>query len=132
MHELGKDPARIRILAERLLKTHTADWTDWELDFLEGMSVYSGPDALTTRQSEKLVELRDATVFHSSVDGFNVKALIDSCWLARHDLESDGDLEFIERLKAEARTALRRGELLRLLHCARELGVIERYVLVDA
>lgn len=95
------------------------------------MSGYRGPDPLSTRQSEKLVELRDDHELHTRVDGFSVTSLIEGCWLARLDLESDSDLEFMERLKEGGRTALRRREVRRLLHCARELGVVERYVRLD-
>jgi hypothetical protein len=36
-----------------------ADWNDWEIDFLQHMARHKGPDPITTRQGEKLLELRD-------------------------------------------------------------------------
>jgi hypothetical protein len=44
-----------------------ADWNDWEIDFLQHMARHKGPDPITTRQSEKLVELRDDAEYYSSV-----------------------------------------------------------------
>jgi hypothetical protein len=38
-------------------------------------------DELSTRQAEKLVELRDDAVEYAQVGGFRVKTLIDNCWL---------------------------------------------------
>jgi hypothetical protein len=54
---LGRDPVRVRAVARRLLAS-AEDWTEWERDFLEGLVAEYGSDALTTRQREKLVELR--------------------------------------------------------------------------
>ena len=61
---------------------------------------------LTSRQAEKLFEIRDATVFHRHVDGISVRNLITRCHEARLDLD-EGDVEFIERLWRTGATELR-------------------------
>ena len=59
---LGRDPVRVRAVARRLLVS-AEDWTEWERDFLEGLVAEYGSDALTTRQRQKLVELREGALF---------------------------------------------------------------------
>jgi hypothetical protein len=58
MLALGRDPVRVRAVARRLLAC-AEDWTEWERDLLEGFVAEYGSDALTARQREKLVELRN-------------------------------------------------------------------------
>lgn len=121
---LSKDVSRSGRLATFLSKLPEMSWTDWEADFLEAMA--SRTEALSTRQAEKLVELEEAAIWHEkTADGFSVRRLVASCFLARADLESDEDVAFIERLHHEGCTRLRRRGLQRLLRCARALGVIE-------
>src|SRR5262249_17858069 len=73
---IRKDLVGVRSLAKRLLKLPHADWNDWEIDFLQHMARHKGPDPITTRQAEKLLELRDDTEYYSSVRGFSVQSLI--------------------------------------------------------
>jgi hypothetical protein len=119
---LQKDAARARAVAQGLCKLDDMAWTDWELDFLHSMA--SRQHNLTTRQGEKLIELRDDAVWYTAVDGFSLKALIDRCHLLRDEL-AEHDAAFIERLKAEGATRLRRKDARRLLSCARGVGEIE-------
>ena len=93
-----KNPAAVSSLAKRPLAIPNHDWNDWELDFLEHMARHRGPDPITTRQGEKLIELRDDSEYHSSVKGLSVASLITNCWLARNDLNSEQDSRFIEDL----------------------------------
>ncbi len=123
INELTKDPQRAAAIAQYLLKLADIAWTDWEADFLEDMVRRREP--LSTRQAEKLVELREASVRYDKVEGFVLAALIAKCWLNRHDLGSEHDVAFIERLKASGATSLRRREAVRLLRCARAIGEIE-------
>jgi hypothetical protein len=96
---IRKNLVAVRSLAERLLSFPRADWNDWEVDFLQHMARHRRPDPITTRQCEKLLELRDDAEYYSSVRGFGVQSLIQNCWLARDDLESEDDRKFIEHLK---------------------------------
>jgi hypothetical protein len=126
---IRKDFVAVRSLAKRLLDLPHADWNEWEIDFLQHMARHKGPDPITTRQGEKLVELRDDAEYYSSVHGFSVQSLIKNCWVARDDLSREEDKRFIEDLKAI--TCVKRRQLRKLLACARELGEIEEYVSID-
>jgi hypothetical protein len=99
------------------------DWTDWEEPFLEKMAINRA--ALTTRQAEKLLELRDAVRRVSTVKGFSVRSLLGICWEARLDLDEDGDVDFLNQLKTSGSAAIRNRDAGRLMACARKLRVIE-------
>jgi hypothetical protein len=86
-----KDSVAVKSLAKRLLSIPTHGWNDWELDFLEHMVRHRGPELIMTRQGEKLIELRDHSEYHSSVQGFSVASLIRNCWLARDDLKNEDE-----------------------------------------
>jgi hypothetical protein len=126
-----KDSVAVKSLAKRLLSTPNHDWNDWEHDFLEHMVWRRGPEPITTRQGEKLIELRDQSEYHSSVRGFSVASLITDCWLARDNLKSEEDRKFIEDLKASAVSAIRRRHLGKLLACARQVGAAEKYIAIE-
>jgi hypothetical protein len=128
---MRKDLVAVRSLAKRLLDLPHADWNDWEIDFLQHMARHKGPDPITTRQGEKLLELRDDAEYYSSVRGFSVQSLIKNCWVARDDLDSEDDRKFIEQLKETSYSCIKRRQLRKLLACARELGEIEQYVSID-
>jgi len=122
-----KDSVAVRSLAKRLLAIPNHDWTGWEVDFLEGMTRHHGPDPLTTRQGEKLMELRDDAEYHSKYRGLSVKILIEKCNLGRDDLDP-ADAEFVEALYASGATSIKRRQLFRLLRCGRELSHIEQHM----
>jgi hypothetical protein len=122
IHELQKDPARARAMAQGLSTLDDMEWTDWERDFLDDIGARR--EDLTTRQGEKLIELRDEATWYTAVDGFSLKALIDRCHLLRDEL-AETDAAFIERLGASGATRLRRKDARRLVRCARTVGEIE-------
>jgi hypothetical protein len=122
MLALGRDPARVRAVARRLLAS-AEDWTEWERDFLEGLVAEYGSHALTPRQREKLVELRDGAEYVSTIEGFDIAFLIDKCWLGRLDLDYEDDVAFIEQERGS--TSIKRRHVERLLRCCRKLGVID-------
>jgi hypothetical protein len=117
---LAKDPRRASLTATMLLTLEDADWNEWEIDFLENLSSWKTP--LSTRQAEKLIELRDVGVLYDKIDGFALKALIDKLWTYRHEL---ADASFIEHLKASRAVKLRKRRALKLLAYARQIGEIE-------
>ena len=120
---LGRDPVRVRAVARRLLAS-AEDWTEWERDFLEGLVAEYGSDALTTRQRQKLVELREGAEYVPTIEGFDVASLIDKCWLGRLDLDYEDDIAFIEQERGS--TSIKRRHVQRLLRCCRKLGAIDR------
>jgi hypothetical protein len=123
INEIAKDARRARSVAKYLLKLSEITWTDWELDFLD--AIRERRDPLSTRQAEKLVELRDETVLYTKVDGFSLKTLIGNCFLCRDEFHSEHDKQFVERLKHSGKGALRKRDAVRLLRCARAIGEIE-------
>ena len=122
MLALGRDPARVRAVARRLLAS-AEDWTEWERDFLEGLVAEYGSDVLTPRQHEKLVELRDGAEYVCTIEGFDVSFLIEKCWLGRLDVDYEDDVAFIEQERGS--TSIKRRHVERLLRCCRNLGVID-------
>lgn len=127
MHEIGRDPARIKSIAQDILAVHGHELDDWKRGFLKDMATWKGgrDEALSTRQAETLIQIRDGLKRYSKVDGIRVKKLIEDCWMARLDLDED-DEDFIVRVRGSF--DLRRGELMRLLRCARQLNLIEGYI----
>ena len=119
MLALGRDPARVRAAARRLLAS-AEDWTQWERDFLEGLVAEYGIDALTSRQRKKLAELREGSEYVSTIEGFDVASLIEKCWLGRLDLDYEDDVAFIEQERGS--TSIKRRHVERLLRCCRKLG----------
>ncbi len=127
---LADDPAAVRALARQLLTLGSGSgsdttWTDWELDFLDDMARRERAEPLSTRQREVLGDLKNAAERHATVDGLNVRSLIERCWMERADLESDEDQAFIEDLKVSGQRSVTRRQLGRVLRCCRELGVVE-------
>src|SRR5262245_3999432 len=120
--EIQKDPARARSLARSLSTLRDMEWTDWELDFLA--SIGACRKDLSTRQGEKLIELRDQSFWYTAVDGFSLTTLIERCTLYRDEL-ADHDCAFIAQLEETGATRLRCKHARRLLRCARALGEIE-------
>ena len=118
---LGRDPVRVRAVAHRLLAS-AEDWTEWERDFFEGLVAEYGSDALTTRQREKLVELRNGGENVFKVEELDVASLIEKCWPLRLDLDYEDDIAFIEQERGSS--SIKRRHVERLLRCCHKLGVI--------
>jgi hypothetical protein len=122
IERIKRDPAGARAMAKMLLAT--AELTSWEEPFLKDMEVHKG--ALSTRQAEKLVEIRDQNQWVSTIGrAFSVRLLLNACWQARHDLNDQDDIAFIESLKARGASTARYREACRLLRSSRELRVID-------
>jgi hypothetical protein len=123
IERVRKDPAAVRATAATLLKPLRTDLTEWEADFLESMARHRA-DELTTRQAEKLLEIRDGAQVLTEFLGFSVRLLLSGCWDARLDL-SEADEEWIGRMRERRKDAIERKHVGRLMRCARELGLIE-------
>ena len=129
MQKLARNPAAVVTLASFLLKLPDVGWTEWEADFLENMAARDTAQTITTRQREKLIELRDDAKNYTKFDGLSVANLVRDCWIARLDLSED-DEAFVDALKSSSTTSLKKRPLMRLLRCARELDLVGRFVAV--
>jgi len=120
-----KDPKGFRALAKALRAQFSADLTDWEKDFLEAIAGRAGKEEFTTRQSEKLLQIRDD---YTSVDklpgGFSVRIVLEQCKQARLEL-SQNDEQWILQSYERSPTTIKRKHFGRLMRCARELQIIE-------
>jgi len=122
---IRKDPKKFRALAAHLL-AHIPDLTDWEKDFLASIKTESDKDEFTTRQSEKLLQIRDDYERVTELlGGFSVKIILRQCHEARLDLWEGADKEWIVQRIEESQTTIRRKHAGRLRRCARQLGLIE-------
>ena len=122
---IRKDPTAFRALAMKLLKIGT-DLTDWEKDFLASIVNDRDSKEFTTRQSEKLLQIRDDNESVTKCrDGFSVALLLRQCREARLDL-TESDEAWIEGLLDRSNSvSIKRKHVGRLLRCARQLHVIE-------
>jgi hypothetical protein len=121
---IRKEPKAFRALAKGLRTQFAGDLTDWEKDFLEGIAGRDGKEEFTTRQSEKLLQIRDDYTSVSELPGgFSVRIVLEECKEARLDLsEDDEQWQSYER----SPTTIRRKNAGRLMRCARELHIIEQ------
>ena len=127
MQRLAQNPAAVVTLAEFLRGLPDVGWTEWEVDFLDAMVRRDRDRELSTRQREKLIELRDDAINYTKFDGLSVASLVRDCWIARLDL-TDDDEAFVADLKGRGVTSLKRRPVMRLLRCARELGLVDGFV----
>jgi hypothetical protein len=122
---IRKDPAAMRVLAAHLLRLPNAELTEWETKFLESISGDRTNEEFTTRQSEKLLQIRDDSEYVSEI-GYarsSVKILIADCQLGYLDLNEDNEKWILEFPKGTA--SIRRKDIGRLLRCARDLNNID-------
>jgi hypothetical protein len=123
--QIRKDPAAMRALAAHLLKLPSAGLTEWEITFLESISRNRTTEEFTTRQAEKLLQIRDDSEYVSEVGyaRLSVRILIENAQLGHLDLSEDNE-EWILRFP-KGTASIRRGEIGRLLQCARDLNNID-------
>lgn len=121
---IRKSAREFRSVARRLL-AHVTVLTDWEKDFLTSILEETDKDEYSTRQSEKLLQIRDDYErLTETWNGFSVKSLLKQCHEARLDL-SEADEEWIVQRFEESLTTLSRKHVGRLLRCSRHLGLID-------
>lgn len=124
IHRIRKNAKAFRALAKGL-RTHIAEFTDWEKDFLTSINDQSDKDEFSTRQSEKLLQIRDDYVSVTEIrGGFSIKLILRQCYEARLDLSEDDEAWIVQRFE-QSPTTMRRKHAGRLRRCARELGLIE-------
>jgi hypothetical protein len=122
---IRKDPTAMQALAAHLLKLPNADLTEWEIPFLESISRNRTTAEFTTRQAEKLLQIRDDSEYVSQIGyaRLSVKLLIAGCQLGHLDLSEDNEQWILGFPKGTA--SIRRKDIGRLLRCARDLNNID-------
>lgn len=125
INRVKKSPADTRSIAMILLRLNSPDMTEWEASFLESL-LENPTEELTTRQVEKLLEIRDDLTFLDQTrEGFSVAILLENIYLGRLDLAEE-DEEWITKVRRRSRTSIARKNLGRLIRLARELSLVER------
>jgi hypothetical protein len=117
-----KDPQRAADIAKRLLSLPAS--SDWELDFLRSIRRLGNVEEFTTRQAEKLLQIRDDIQEVTEVLSFSVELLLKRCFEARLDL-SEADEEWVVGRFQTSPRKIRRKHVGRLMRCARELNLVE-------
>jgi hypothetical protein len=122
---IRKDPTAMRALAAYLLRLPNAELTEWEIKFLESISSDRTSEEFTTRQAEKLTQIRDDTEEVSEIgyQRLSVKILIADCQMGHTDLSEDNEAWILGFSKGT--TSIKRKHVGRLLRCARDLNNID-------
>lgn len=124
IEQIRKDPDGVRGMARRLSALGSdGGLTDWEADFLENLQRQKNLEEYSTRQAEKLLEIRGDIELVEECRGFSVRRLISECFEGRLELSEDDEAWIVE-LKSEGSSRIRRRHIGRLLRCAREVGAI--------
>lgn len=97
LSRLGGDPPLIRSTATMIKKLLGAGMTEWQQEFLSKLERFEGPDRLSTRQCETLIDLRNRVNRRSKVAGYQAAVLVRKLWESRLDLAEE-DEEFVEKL----------------------------------
>jgi hypothetical protein len=127
IERVRKDVREACAIVARLLKHFMVALTPWEVEFLESLLRRTSLEELTTRQSEKLLEIRDGVEPITEFRGFSIKLLIKGVHEARADLDPF-DEEWIVRIRAQSDIWIRRKDVRRLMDCARQLYLVEEEV----
>lgn len=124
MERLRRSPVEFRTIAQRLLDRAGEAASTWEVGFLEDVTLKSYVTEYSLRQTEKLLQVKNALTPIEVVRGFSVAILLKRCFDARNDL-SESDEEWIAALRARRTTTILGSEAGRLLRCARQLNLID-------
>lgn len=120
---IRKDPTAMRALAAYLLKLPRVELTEWEIKFLESISSEHTTEEFTTRQAEKLMQIREDSEEVSEIGPrLSVKILIEDCKLGYLDIAAvdEDKAEWIKAFPAGT-SRIKRKYTGRLLNCARIL-----------
>ncbi|PLR28989.1 hypothetical protein SGCZBJ_00700 [Caulobacter zeae] len=99
----------------------------WERKFCKKLELLLLDRGLTTEQAERLLQIRDRRQLIRVFDGFSIKSLISDCYEGRADLSERDDL-WIARLKAVSPDGVSRKRLPWLLYCARQLNLLDDWL----
>ena len=99
---IRKAPAEFHAVAKRLLNLG-AELTEWESIFVESICNDTETGEFTTRQSEKLLQIRDDYETITIVHGFSIETLLDKCWHARCDLSESQEQKLPKNARAKPR-----------------------------
>jgi hypothetical protein len=119
-----KDPQGAAGIAKRLLSLPASEFSDWELEFLRSIQQLRNVEEFSTRQVEKLLQIRDDIQEVTETLGFSVRLLLKGCVDARLDL-SESDEEWVLARSRVSSSSIRRKHVGRLMRCARELNLVE-------
>jgi hypothetical protein len=118
------DQEACRKLARRVFDVYGTALSEWETTFLESIARNSRADKFSTRQAEKLLQIRDDLMPVDVLLGFNLSTVLQRCFEARLDLTDDEEPWLVElHNKGDKYFRMRDGR--RLLGCAKRLGLIE-------
>lgn len=124
-HQYTKNSAildkEFRAEARRLLELDEADWTDWELDWLEAMLRYADNRVHSPRELEKLTQLQWLSKPFLQNDGLTIQEMVGICLRYIADFDED-DGEFINSLHRRNARQCRRRQLRRLVRLCRQSG----------
>lgn len=125
IERIRKDPKAFRALAKRL-RAHGDQLTDWEKDYLISIENQTERDEFTSRQSEKLLQIRDDYEIVTKLPrNLSVERTLAQCVEARADLLDRA--EFVLKLFAESHNSIRRKDVGKLMKCAEDLYVIDKW-----
>lgn len=96
----------------------------WRLRHNTGIVLKIGVEQFSTRQAEKLLQIRDDTQLVETIDSFSVAILLRKVHDARLDL-SESDEEWIAALYEPGRNTIKRRNAGRLKALARTLNLID-------
>jgi hypothetical protein len=125
---IRKDPVAVRRVAKTLIamRRDDTDFTEWEMIFLQQRAAQPDGEELTTRQAEKLLQIRDDYELLTEYRRFSVKILLQGCYDARLDLNED-DEEWVVKIRERNSLAIRRKHIGRLMRLARQLYLVEEH-----
>lgn len=129
IERIRKDADEARRIAKALLNysVEPGALREWEENFLRNTST-STAEELTTRWSERLLDVRDNVERITKYKGISISRLVHGCYEARLDL-SDEDEEWIVERYESSRDSVRRKHLWRLLRLAAEIDLIEPHTI---
>ena len=122
VERLKGDAQAARRLAKSLLTSESL--TDWERSFLIDMADQQSQPS--TRQAEKLLQVRDEAKRFTSIDGVSLARLLERCADNRLDLDESDEAFVLELAKRQPADFSKR-EASRICRCARNVGELESY-----